>query len=183
MLERKAQDQGACAAAVGLGIIGRPAANLAKAKAAVERQRRRIALLNLKMHGANALPRQLSQMLGEQQAGMAPPARLRRQNDAENLRLVRRPAREDESIGLAATPEEKAIGQDIALGQKTLEVQGAPCARKGAPMQRSKARRTTRVQRRDPGGRPACPGEPSGENVHRRGSRAWSWGLASGARR
>ena len=73
MLERKAQGQGARAAAVELGIVGRPAANLAKSKAAVERQRRRIALLDLKMYGANALPRQLSQMLREQQAGMAPP--------------------------------------------------------------------------------------------------------------
>lgn len=134
ILKRKAQDQGARTAAVELDIVGRPAANLAETEAAVERQRRRIALLDFKMHGANALPRQMLQMLGEQRAGKAPPPSLWDQSNAKDLGLVGRPSREDEPIRLAATPDEKAVSQDIAFSQQALEVQGAPCARKGVPM-------------------------------------------------
>ena len=63
-LQIKAQNQGASAPAVRLGVVGRTPADLAEADAAVERQRRRVAFLDLKMHRPDAPLRQLPQVMG-----------------------------------------------------------------------------------------------------------------------
>ena len=89
-------------------------------------------------------------MVGEQRAGASSPPSLGRESDAEDFGLVRGAAREDEAVRLAAAPDEQPVGEGAALGQKALELQGAPSAREGAAVDRGEAGGVARVQRRDP---------------------------------
>ncbi len=75
-------------------------------------------------------------------------------------------------VRLAAAPDEQPVGEGAALGQKALELQGAPSAREGAAVDRGEAGGVARVQRRDPHGSVARPLKPGEKPVHRRGSRA-----------
>ena len=165
----------------------RPAAGRPReSRAAVKGQRRRVALLDLEMHGAHARLRELLEVAGEQRAGAWPrPRASGGESDGEDLGLVRGAARQDEAVGLAAARRGTARRRRRCLSASSRSNSSALQGRaKALGMDRGEprgvaARRAARSARR-------LAGRPNSQCRDTRsspGSRAVSCGLASGPRR
>src|SRR5580704_17359083 len=109
------QHQRRCA---GLIIASAPS-YVVETGAAIQRTRRRVALVDLEKHGPRAEPGQAPQMQIEQWPRIAAAALALRDGDRENFRFARRQARQDEADhGCAA---HRAMGDDGFFDQQPID--------------------------------------------------------------
>src|SRR5688500_2962998 len=108
-LQGQAHAQGAGARAVRSDVIALALAHLGEAEAAIEGEGALVAVLDLEMNGADARMGEALQVVGEERARIAAAARLRRHGDAQDLRLVRNPAGDDEAGRLRRPVEKQAV--------------------------------------------------------------------------
>src|SRR5688572_4159589 len=118
---------------IGVLIVARAAADLAKSGARVKPASRFVVLVDFEEHGLRAEAGEPPQMQIEQRSGQAAAALCRRHGNRQDFRFARRNPRQDESLDRAALG--CTMRDDVALDQQPLELAVAPAAAERSGMQ------------------------------------------------